>query len=180
MEGLFLRFPEVSQKLCEYLDNESLMKCQEVSKILKNTIVDQKHTWIRLIRHFSCIQNNDFPESWRPILIKSPTEILKQLGVQLKISTQAQKFKNNFIWNWSPLDLTAWNGNLNLFIAIYNTILGKTPNFIFEATESFQHAANGGHSEVCKFILDNVENKVLNIHPKHEGTGRTLLHSAVF
>ena len=75
MEDLYLRFPKVSQKLCEYLDNESLMKCQEVSKILKNTIVHQKHTWIRLIRHFSCIQNNDFPESWRPILIKSPTEI---------------------------------------------------------------------------------------------------------
>ena len=179
MEGLFLRFSEVSQKICEYLDNESLMKCKEVSKVLKSTIDDQKHTWVRLIRNFSHIQDNDFPESWRPILTKSPMEILKQLGLQLKISKEKQ-YLNDFVCDLSPLNVTAWTGNLNLFETIYNRVLGRNPNFLFEATGAFQQAAYWGHSEICKFILDNIENKVLDINPNHGGTAKKILHFAVF
>ena len=68
--------------------------------------------------------------------------------------------------------------NLSLFVTIYNTILGKNPNFIFEATTAFQQAAYGGHFEVCQFIWNNIENKVLDINPKHADSGRTLLHYA--
>ena len=111
MEDLFLKFPEVGQKVCKNLDNENLVNCKKVSKVLKITIDDQKHTWVRMIRHFACARNNVFPESWRPILTKSPTEILKHLGVQLKMSNEKQimvgiKSRNIIVCNWTPLDLT--------------------------------------------------------------------------
>ena len=183
MEDLFLKFPEVSQKVCVNLDDKNLVNCKKVSKVLKNTIDNQKHTWVRMIRHFACSREDVFPESWRPILTKSPTEILKHLGIQLKMSNEKQimvgiKSRNIIVCNWTPLDLTAWTGNLSLFVTIYNTILGKNPNFIFEGTTAFQQAAYGGHYDVCKFILYNIESKVLDINPKQEDTGRTLLHYA--
>ena len=183
MEDLFLKFPEVSQKIFKNLDNKNLVICKKVSKVLKNTIDNQKHSWVRMIRHFACSRNDDFPDTWRPILTKSPTEILKHLGIQLKMSNDKQimvgiKSRNIIVCNWTPLDLTAWTGNLNLFKTIYDKILEKNPNFIFEGTTSFQQAAYGGHYEVCNFILNNIENKVLDINPKQGFTGRTLLHYA--
>ena len=49
MEDVLLRFPHISGQILEKLDNESLTKCREVSRIWKKVIDEKKIPWIRII-----------------------------------------------------------------------------------------------------------------------------------
>ena len=63
---------------------------------------------------------------------------------------------------------------------IFQKMLEKNPDQILDATESFQEAAYRGHYEVCRFILKEIENKVLDVNPKrdHRDNDKTILHFA--
>ena len=50
MEDLIIRFPFVAQEIYEKLDNKSLTKCREVSKLWKDFIDERNYPWIRIVK----------------------------------------------------------------------------------------------------------------------------------
>ena len=50
MEDLIIRFPFVAQEIFEKLDNKSLTKCREVSKLWKDFIDERNYPWIRIVK----------------------------------------------------------------------------------------------------------------------------------
>ena len=59
MEDLIFRFPFVAQQIFEKLDNKSLTKCREVSKMWKDFIDDRNYSWIRIIKIPTILQNEN-------------------------------------------------------------------------------------------------------------------------
>ena len=90
MENFVLRFPLVTQKLLEQLDNENLVKSREISCIWKTSLDNDKHVWKRIIREY-VRQDGEFKKSWDMVLSKIPFEIVKELALAVKLF-----FKNPF------------------------------------------------------------------------------------
>ena len=57
MEEASLRFPHLTEKILEKLDNQSLTKCRKISNDWKKIVRTQKDYWIRKITgHTNCSQ----------------------------------------------------------------------------------------------------------------------------
>ena len=54
MEELFARFPHISEKIFQQLDDKSLTNCREVSKSWQEFLDSKNMSWIRIV---------DFPTS---------------------------------------------------------------------------------------------------------------------
>ena len=59
MNGLFLRFPHLMEQILQKLDNKSLVKSREVTRIWKKLIDQKKYPWIRIVKFPTILQGGN-------------------------------------------------------------------------------------------------------------------------
>ena len=80
METFCKRFPHLAERIFDQVDDHSLDNCKEISVEVQEYLDNERFFWIRIIKKY---QENlkDFPESWKPVIVKTPTEIVKQIAI---------------------------------------------------------------------------------------------------
>ena len=152
MEHLWLRIPHIFEQINELLDNESLIKCKEASRIFCSVIENQKSGKFLTTRMIQCYIRNpgEFLTDWRIIFQKLPSERLSEFKILVKDFYKA--FPSRFEDNWSPMHISAEQGHLDFckFIAkVSFTKIYKLSPLLF--------SAQAGHLEVSKFLYKEVE-----------------------
>ena len=113
----------------------------------------------------------EFPTSWRKVLIKTPFEIVRELAQAVfKFFTLNEK-----MWlfeSLSPLHISSNCGVLSLCEYIYEKT-GEINPKTSDGSTPFHLAAREGHLEVCKFIIEK-----LSCKNPGDRAGRTPLHEA--
>ena len=82
MENLCLRFPTVCALIFADLDNQSLVKCRLVNKILKEAIDNEKILWNRILKKNVTNLTSD---CWRKIMVNIPLEIIKETANAIQL-----------------------------------------------------------------------------------------------
>ena len=96
MEEVLLRFPQIGEKIFEFLDEKSLESCRKVCKPWKNFIEspNQKFRWIKIIKNYEeeIILKNwiSTPCSWSRLRIQNLREFAKCLLFE-KINREKKK-----------------------------------------------------------------------------------------
>ena len=116
MEEILFKFPHLSEKMFDGLDNESMVNCKEVSKFWCDYICEQKFYHIRII----CLTVGKFHEvgkAWENVFRKSTTDTI------MKLRLAAEKFyqkQDKMIFNegLTPIHVASATGNLQLLEAI--------------------------------------------------------------
>ena len=113
MEDTCLRTPHILEQINDLLDDKSLVKCKEVSKIMYSTIVNQKcgkFLTIRMIQSY--IKNpEEFEKDWRIIFQKMPRESLSEFGILVKDFYKAVPSRCEL--QWCPMSIAAEHGNMD-------------------------------------------------------------------
>ena len=108
---MIARFPHVVTDIFKELDNETLTTCRKVSRIWCDTLDSDKRYWIRIIQRYCNDMKYSYP-SWKKALKNTPVKYVKELSVCTR-----QFFKDDFnsrFHHWSPLQIVADHGNLEL------------------------------------------------------------------
>ena len=80
MEVVLAQFPLLGRDILRLLDDRSLIMSREVNEALKTFVQKQNLPWIRMIqKHIGT--NNEFLEDWNKIVVKTPTEMVKNLAI---------------------------------------------------------------------------------------------------
>ena len=156
MEKLFSRFPHLSDKVCNNLDDKSLACLKEVSPQWKSYLSSQKSFDVRII--VATVQRFDeFGDSWKKVLLKSSKKTILALrkSVQKFYHEKMYLFKND---NQNPLHVSAGAGNKLLFEILYEKAGDKYPKNNHGKTP-IHFAAAFGHFEICEFIIENAKSK---------------------
>ena len=80
METICKRFPHLAQLIFDQLDDQSLNNCKEISEEILEYLENERFFWIRIIKHYQS-KLKDFPKLWKPVIDKTPTEIVKEIGI---------------------------------------------------------------------------------------------------
>ena len=80
MERIFLKIPDLAEKIFKELDNQSLVKCKEVQRSWYNFINEEKVLWFRIIQNY-IRKDNEFLQAWRKVLTKTPVDFVKQVAL---------------------------------------------------------------------------------------------------
>ena len=154
MQDMWLRFPHILELINELLDNKSLIKCKEASRIMSSIIEKQKsgkYLTIRMIQ--SNIKNHEeFAKDWRIIFQKLPMERLKEFGTLVKYFYKS--VPSRFEANWNPMHIAAECGHLEFCKFIAKVIAIKRYTF-----SPLLFSAQAGHLEVSKFLYEEIEYK---------------------
>ena len=160
MQDMWLRFPHILELINKLLDDKSLIKCKEASRIMSSIIEKQKSGKYLTIRMIQCnIKNHEeFAKDWRIIFQKLPMERLKEFGTLVKYFYKS--VPSRFEANWTPMHIAAECGHLEFcrFIAKVSPI--KRYNF-----SPLLFSAQAGHLEVSKFIYEEIEDKNHGTNP---------------
>ena len=168
MNQIILRFPVIAEQIFDQLDDQNLAKCRGTSKIWYDATERLKCT--RKIQRLSK-ENTKHQTSWKLVLLKIPTEVLKKLALA------CEEYHYNIL-QWpdgvesSPLHIATCSGDLQLFKHILEKAKDKNPKDHFGQTP-FHTAASHGSLEIFEFIMERAEDK----NPKFKH-GWTTLHYA--
>ena len=176
MEELCLRFCHVSGAIFEEIDNKSLNECRKVNSSFCASIDSQKLKWIRIIaKCIGKIDNFQVRESWKKVLNKVPTKIVKKLSqvVQRFFIVRPSRHKHQ----WTPLHIAAERGHLSLCKYITKKYLDRCPDGPSDRLAPFYLAAQNGHWRVCKFLISMVKDVGILISIRN-GVTVTPLHAA--
>ena len=154
MEGICLRTPHVLEQINEFLDNKSLIKCKEVSRMMCSIIECQKSgkfVTIRVIQSY-IKDPMEFAKDWKNVFQKLSLERLKELSILVTDFYKA--VPSRFKENWSPMHIVADRGHLNFCKVIAE----------LSATKSYEwpplnFSVQAGHLEVSKFLYNDFEDK---------------------
>ena len=112
IENICLRFPHILEQINELLDNKSLIKCKEVSRILCSTIKKQefgKFLTKRVIQSY--IKNSkEFAKEWTIVLKKLPVEKLYEFEILVKDFYKA--VPSRLDGKWCPMHIAADCGDM--------------------------------------------------------------------
>ena len=166
MENFTLRFPLVTQKLLEQLDNENLAKSRKLSRILKSSLDNNKLLWIRIVKKY-VRQERKFKKSWDLVFSKVSLEIAKELALAVKSFFKDDNFgwKRRQAWEvwkkrqeWAPLHISAFHGN----VFLHKYVTEKTGQINPKSDDGetpLHYAAEEGNLEIFKLIFENVDDK---------------------
>ena len=149
-----LRFPHLLEQINELLDDKSLTKCKEVSRIICSITENQKSGRFftqRVIQSY--IKNSrEYGEEWQIVLNKLRIKKLSEFEVMVKGFYNQDKSRREF--QWSPLHIAAERGHIDLckWIAKFSTIrcYQWSPLHI---------SVQAGRLEVSKFLYKEIEDK---------------------
>ena len=194
MEDFCQRIPHVCAKIFGLVNDQSLIKCKEASKIIYNVLENERFFWIRIIQaHEGRLQ-----DSWKKVVVKTQLAIIKEFAASVQ-----QYFRGTNHSNLSPLCIAAsvCNSELCKYVAartedyknedniqtaiadgykyesfklVLENVQNKNPRGYLGETPLHQ-AAREGCFEICNLIIENVAEK----NPK-DHKGQTPLHHAAF
>ena len=138
MEELFQRFPDLVLGILDQLDDQNLVKSKEVAITWCSFISEEKILWIRMIQKYGHENIKEDPDTWRNVMFKTPTEIVKKLALALQL------FFNRYgATNGSPFHFAAHSGDLQLCLQIFEKLKLKEPGYNYGCTP-IHYAAMGG------------------------------------
>ena len=160
MDDMWPRIPHIFERINELLDNKSLVKCKEASRIMCSIIDNQKsgkYLTGRMVRSY--IKNpEEFAKDWEIFFQLLPMEEFIEFGILIKdfYKSVASRFEEN----WSPMHIAAERGHLDFckFIAKVSVVEGY--NF-----SPLLFSAQAGHLEVSKFLYEEIEDKNHRTNP---------------
>ena len=110
MESIFLKIPDLGEKILKELDNQSLVQSKEVQRSWNNFINEEKVLWIRIIQ--KCISDVDiYSIAWRKVLTKAPIEFV----IHVALATQKYHAKYKTRVQYSPISVAASDGSLDFY-----------------------------------------------------------------
>ena len=196
IQSLISRFPHLVEEIFGSLDYQTLANCSEVNESWYNTVTNQRLYWTQMISKFTntcnCVYHKEYHMQWMRAIDKTPFDILKKL---------AGLARNNCIneheWDLSDIlalgldegevepelslfHILASEGDVDLFKYVarkigYKNMIGtkkerwRTNKKYFP----FHEAASRGNFDICKFIIDDGNDK----NPANE-IGHTPFHTA--
>ena len=168
MEEFFTRYSHLSEKIFEYLDDESLLRCRSVSKTWKNYLDMQRFPWIRMIfRHKLNVQHE---KAWN-IIHKIQSHNLKDLAFIVR------KFYAYCPWRkedeQTPLHFAVRSGKMSVFLEVFELSQDKNPRDARGLTP-MHFAALHGYFQIIEILILH---QTLDKNPSNE-TGDTPLHYA--
>ena len=175
MEDICLKFPHLFEQINKLLDNETLVKCKEASRILYCTVENQrarKYQWIRIIQSYLEV-SNEFKEHWRNVFAKMSAEHLEKFAKDVQKFCKIDRVRMTE-YRWSPLHIAAEFSDLDFFKLFADMLSIK--NLKDKDDWSLIHSATqAGNFEIYQFLVKSelFENK----NPRTT-TGITPLHLA--
>ena len=175
LEQFFLRFPTLEEKICNQLDQQSLITFTKVSKEMMDIRLGRRFYWVRNIEYqLRGVYKGKIPKRkrdlWRKVIQRSPVEIVKEIFQMTAQFYKFSKMNKNGMVKCSPLHIAAERGNLKICQHIIDRFDDKNPKDLKEETP-LHWAASKNHFEVCKLILENVSDRnpkdVRQITPLH-------------
>ena len=113
MEDLCQRIPHVCAKIFGLVDDQTLIKCKDASKVFYNFINNERFFWLRIIhQHEGRLQ-----DSWKKVVVKSQLAIVKEFAVSVQQYAKNNYSSSNYSWHegpCSPLYIAAAVGNSKL------------------------------------------------------------------
>ena len=116
MEKLCQRFPLISQKIINQVDNETLTNFKDGGRYTNDFLKKERFYWIRIIEKYNCL-TGDLQGVWKKVISKTPVEIVKELAVEdyCFYRTMSRRLE------WHPLFIGAASGSVNLCDHIHNS-----------------------------------------------------------
>ena len=155
IENICVIFPHLLEQINELLDDESLTKCKEVSRIMCSVTENQEFGRFftkRVIQSY--IKNSrEYGEEWKIVLNRLGVKRLKEFEVLVKGFYKGLD-KSRQEYQWSPLHIAAERGHLDFCkcIAKFSTI--KCYKW-----SPFHFSVQAGWLEVSKFLYKEIEDK---------------------
>ena len=184
IDEIMIRFPILFQGILNELDNKSLAKCRKINKNCQNFIDNERFVLFRKLQKYHS-NMEEFFEQWKKVTQNASKETIRELSVivynffedtpiynSLGSPTKQIREINKKKDQWSPLHITAEQGNLELSKYIIEQTGDENPQNK-KGDTAFQMAAEKGQLEVTKFFINNLEDK----NPRGYG-GWTALHFA--
>ena len=195
METICKRFPHLAERIFDQVDDQSLNNCKEISEEVLEYLENERFFWIRIIKKYQS-KLKDFPKLWKPVIDKTPTEIVKEIGIAVSQFFQVRHLYSDKIqdvvghsdnWRlnlrqgrqWSLIAISANHGDLALLQFIVKKIKLKNVRKT-ERTNALFLAACKGHSEVYDFLMGKLRNKNPETISWLNEDGMTPLHYAAF
>ena len=159
IEEIFLRFPHLGEQILENLDNQSLLKCKQVSRQWSDFIIKTKALPIELLRKYTFIPVARLKKS----LQNHENKIIQKLAncainehksmptpgntgqARLIYQMVSKKYLHNI--QYFLIELMLQN--------ITDKNLTKKPNQSFN--DLLCVAVSNGHFPICKFITENLK-----------------------
>ena len=191
INNVIVRFPGIAERIFNQLENSSIANCRKVDESWRNFIDDQKLPWIRKILKYSGSLTG-FHDQWIQIIARTPIKMVKKLAINVDDFFKANPKRKEH--QWHPHFIAADQGCLDLYKhlaqktgyingrdsdgyelyeAICDVIYKYRNEIIEESSSPFVMAIIKGNTDICKFIIENSENKCLNA-----SKGVTMLHLA--
>ena len=154
MESICLRTPHILEQINELLDDKSLVKCKDASRIMCSNIENQKCGKFITTRMIQIYVRNpkEFENHWKIIIQNLPMERLSEFGMLVKDFYKVSP--SRFQEHWAPLHIAADRGRLDFCIFIAKVSASqryKCSPLLF--------SAQAGHLEVSKFLYKEIEDK---------------------
>ena len=154
MEEVASRFPLLSKKIFNSLENQSIAKCRRVSRFWQVHVDQQKCIQIRIIKE----KVGDFHkigDAWNKIFKEGSTEIIIDLGIAVdkfyKKGTTLTYYEG-----LTPIHVAAGAGNLQLLRSIQEKTDEKNPEDS-RGFKAIHYAAGNGHIEILLFMRENYD-----------------------
>ena len=161
IDEIMIRFPILFQGILIELDNKSLAKCRKINKNCQNFIDSERFVLFRKLQKYHS-NMEEFFEQWKKVTQNASKETIRELSVAVhnffedtpiyySLGSPIRKI-NKKKDQWSPLHITAEQGNLELSKYIIEHTGDKNPQNR-KGDTAFQMAAEKGQLEVTKLII---------------------------
>ena len=152
MENIGLRTPHILVQIYDLIDDKSLIKCKEASRIMCSIVENWKCGKFLTTRKIQCYLKKplEFGKDWKIILQKLPAERLSEFGILVQDFYMA--VPSRFEENWCPMHIAAERGHLDFckFIAKVSV----TKNF---RCSPLLFSVQAGHLEVSKYLFTEID-----------------------
>ena len=150
MEKLIFKFPHLSERIFDNLNDHKLADCMKVTISWGNYLREQRFVQARIIKKtVKKICANE--GAWMEILEKADTNTTMELGLSLDLFRKGSKLAHHF--RLTPLHAVAYAGNFALFQNILEKSELKNPKTDSGMTPH-HYAAQQGHLEIFEMIVE--------------------------
>ena len=169
----YQRFPHITEKIFQKLDNKSLTNCREVSKSWKEYIDNKNLSWIRIVHIPKILQNG---EDYLHLAAKTGQSDM----FDLILASESDKNKRNKFGH-TPLLLICRNGHSKIVENLVNNYDELNIDFGIKTrfgVTAFHSACTNGHLEIVEIFMKNANKLNIDFNTKIDASGEAAFHLA--